>query len=231
MRKIGIAESLLFGTLFVIILAAAIATTVLLFGALPLGDFRGLVLVAATIVFGYLYSFLIYRLFLKIHPLREGEIMEKSKEEFGYHVYLLFYLILFYPLMRSGFMPVPLMRLVYLALGARLGANTYSSGIILDPPFIEIGSNSIVGQYALLVPHVIEGRRLAHYKIRVGNNVTVGAHAVVLSGVSIGDNAVVATGAIVPKGSVIGAGEIWGGVPARLLRKSADAAGSPPSMR
>src|SRR3569832_3001621 len=152
--------------------------------------------------------------------------MEKTKEEFGFHVYLLFYLILFYPLMRSGFMPVPLMRLVYLALGTQLGANTYSSGIILDHPKNKKNTKTIDNQYALLVPHVIEGRRLAHYKFRIGNNVTVGAHAVVLSGVSIGDNAVVATGAIVQKGSVIGAGEIWAGVPARLLRQPADTAGS-----
>src|SRR3569832_672021 len=113
MRKIGIAESLLFGALFVIIQIAAIATTMLLLGALPLGDFRGLTLVAATVVLGFLYAFVVYRFFLRVRPLREVEIMKKSKEEFGYHVYLLFYLILFYPLLRSGFMPVPLMRLVY----------------------------------------------------------------------------------------------------------------------
>src|SRR3569833_2826231 len=126
MRKIGIAESLQFGALIVIIMIAAIATTMLLLGALPLVDFRGLTLLTATIVLGYLYAFLVYRLFLRFRPLREGEIMEKSKEEFGYHVYLLFYLILFYPLMRSGFMPVPLMRLVYRARGARRGAGTGS---------------------------------------------------------------------------------------------------------
>ncbi|HYR05068.1 MAG TPA: DapH/DapD/GlmU-related protein, partial [Gallionella sp.] len=183
--------------LFATAACAALITTKLLLGRLPLGDFRGITLVGAAVLLFYLYAFAAYRLFLRLMPLQEGEIAEKSKEEFGYHVYLLFYLILFYPLMRSGAMPVPLMRLVYLALGARLGSNTYSSGIILDPPFIEIGSDSIIGQYALLVPHVIEGRRLAHHRIRIGNNVTIGAHAVVLSGVSIGNNAIVATGAVV----------------------------------
>src|SRR3569832_2283051 len=117
MRKIGIAESLLFGALFVIILIAAIDTTMLLLGALTLGDYRGFTLVTATIVLCYLYAYLVYLLFLRVRPLREGEIMEKSKEEFGYHFYLLFYLILFYPLMRSGFMTVPLLRLVYFVFG------------------------------------------------------------------------------------------------------------------
>ena len=91
MRNICIAESLQFGALFLIILLAAIATTMLLQDTQPLGDFLGLTLVTSTIVLGYLYAFLVYRLFLMVRPLREGEIMEKSKEEFGYHVYLLFY--------------------------------------------------------------------------------------------------------------------------------------------
>ena len=218
MRKIGIGEILLFFTMVLTMISLAILSTKFLLGGLPLGDFRGVVLVFGAIVFAYAYALAIYRIFMMVVPLHEGEIAEKSREEFGYHVYVLFYLIFFYPLMRSGFVPIPLMRLVYLALGARLGDNTYSAGIILDPPFVEIGANSAVGQYALLVPHVIESKRLAHYKIRIGNNVTVGAHAVVLSGVSIGDNAIVATGAVVPKGTVIGPNEVWGGVPARLIR-------------
>lgn len=157
-------------------------------------------------------------------PLPVGEIAEGSRGEFVYHVYLLFFLILFYPVIRSGFVPVPVMRLFYQALGARLGANTYSSGLLLDPPFIQLGSNCIVGQYAMLVPHVIEGRKLAHYPIVAGDNVTIGAGATVLSGVTIGNDAIVSTGAVVTKGTVIGDGEIWGGVPARLLGRREQAA-------
>ncbi len=218
MRKIGIGELALFFTLLLAIFSLAFLSTKFLLGGLPLGDFRGVVLVLGAVAFSYSYAIVIYRLFMFVMPLHEGEITEKSREEFGYHVYVLFYLILFYPLMRSGAVPIPLMRVIYLALGARLGDNTYSAGIILDPPLVEIGANSAVGQYALLVPHVIESKRLAHYKIRIGDNVTVGAHAVVLSGVSIGDNAIVATGAVVPKGTQIGPNEVWGGVPARLIR-------------
>ena len=221
MRKIGIEEVLCFVALFLAAIAAALLSTWMTLGRLPLGDFRGVTLLLVAIFFLYVYAIALYRLFMALVPLGEGEIAERSREEFGYHVYVLFYLILFYPLMRSGAVPIPLMRLLYLALGARLGNNTYSAGIILDPPFIEIGANSAVGQYALLVPHVIEGKRLAHYRIRIGDNVTIGAHAVVLSGVSIGDNAIVATGAIVPKNTVIKANEVWGGVPARLIRTGA----------
>src|SRR5687768_11012586 len=125
-----------------------------------LGDFRGVILIAAGIGFLYVYAVIIYRLFLHFFPLQQGEIIVDSTQEFIYHIYLLFYLILFYPIMRSGFVPVPLIRIIYLSLGAHLGRNTYSSGILFDPPFIHIGDNTIVGQYALLVPHAIEGTKL-----------------------------------------------------------------------
>ncbi len=218
MRKIRFGQIAVFMMLFLVALGASVFTTAILFGSLPLGDFRGIVLVLVGILFLYIYAIVLYRLFLRLFPFEAGVVDPDSRAEFSYHVYLLFYLILFYPLMRSGFMPVPLMRLVYQALGAHLGANTYSSGIILDPPFIEIGDNTLIGQYALIVPHVIENDRLAHYPVRIGSNVTIGAHSVVLAGVTIGDGALVATGAVVKKGTEIGAGEVWGGVPARLVR-------------
>lgn len=218
MRKIRIHEILTFLGLLLIILCLGISSAWLLFGCLPLGDFRGIVLVFTALLCVYLYAFAIHRIFLAAFPIPSGEIARGSREEFSYHVYLLFYLILFYPILRSGFMPVPLMRLVYQVLGAKLGENTYSSGIILDPKFVSMGDHCLVGQYALLVPHVIEGEKLAHYAIEIGNHVTIGAHAVVLAGVKISDRAIVATGAIVTKGTVIGADEVWGGVPAKRLK-------------
>lgn len=52
--------------------------------------------------------------------------------------------------------------------------------------------------------------------IRVGDDVWIGSHVVVLDGVSVGDSAVLAAGAVVTKD--VPAGAIVGGNPARLLR-------------
>lgn len=217
MRKVTFAQALAFALLISVALLLAAGTVALALGDLPLGDFRGVLLLLAGAALFFGYAVAVYRAFLWVFPLRAGEIAEGSQQEFVYHVYVLFYVFVFYTLMRTGFTPAPVMRLVYLALGARLGPNTYSQGILLDPPFVEIGANSVVGQFALIIPHVIEGRKLAHYPVRIGDNVTIGAHAVVLAGTEIGDGALVATGAIVPKGTRIGAGETWGGVPARRI--------------
>lgn len=219
MRKITIYQILLFLFLLVLMVSLGIQSAEFLGKYLPAGDFRGIVLFFLTIFFVYLYAFIVYRLiFLKIAPLQTGEIPKNSQQEFIYHLYLLFFLILFYPVMRGGFMPVPIMKLVYQMLGAKLGENTYSSGIILDPIFVTVGNNSIIGQYALIIPHVIEREKLAHYNIKIGNNVTIGAHSVIMTNVTIEDNAIVSVGAVVTKNTHIGEGEVWGGVPARRLK-------------
>lgn len=217
MRQIRFPEIATFSAFLTLVFLLTILCTAIVQRILPAFELRVIAVSIAFLFFSYVFSIIAYRTVLRIWPLMDGEIGHGTREEFGYHLYLLFNLILFYPILRSGFVPVPLMRINYQLLGARLGANTYSSGIMFDPPLIRIGRDCIVGQSSLLIPHVIEGQRLAHYTIRIGDNVTIGAQAVVLAGVSIGDHAIVAIGAVVPKGTIIGVGEVWGGMPARKL--------------
>lgn len=219
MRQISLGQILSFSTLLSTILALAVGSTWLLLGDLPLEDFRGVTLALAALVLTYLWAFLIYRLFLLVMPLKEGDIPEGSREEFVAQVDTLFYLMLFYPLIRTHFLPVPLLRLVYLALGAKLGRNTYIAGVVLDPPLTFMGDNCLIGHDAVLFSHAIEGRHFSLSAIRIGNDVTIGATAVLMSGVTIGDGAIVSAGAVVIKGTRIGAGETWGGVPAKLLHR------------
>lgn len=224
MRAIKFCQVAVFLWLLLVIVALAIGTTLLVVDRLPLGDFRGVTLVLAAVLLIYLYAFLVYRLFLLALPLPEGEVVEHSRDELAANVNSLFYLLLFNSLICTHFVPVPLQRLIYLALGARLGTNTYSAGALLDPPLTRIGSNTIIGHEAVVFAHVVEGARLELWPVQIGNTVTIGAKAVVMAGVQIGDNAIVSTGAVVTKNTRIGAGEVWGGIPARKLKSAADAA-------
>ncbi|MYN41966.1 acyltransferase [Duganella sp. FT109W] len=224
MRAIKFCQVAVFLWLLLVIVALAIGTTLLVIDRLPLGDFRGVTLVLAAVLLIYLYAFLVYRLFLLALPLPEGEVVEHSRDELAANVNSLFYLLLFNSLICTHFIPVPLQRLIYLALGARLGTNTYSAGALLDPPLTRIGSNTIIGHEAVVFAHVVEGARLELWPVQIGNTVTIGAKAVVMAGVQIGDNAIVSTGAVVTKNTRIGAGEVWGGIPARKLKSAADAA-------
>lgn len=217
MRVIRASQIALFAAYFGVIVALTLATGWLLARAIPPGDFRGVAVVALTFVAFYLWGFVVYRTFLAISPLQEGDLAPGSRAETIAQVDTLFYLLMFYSLTRTHFLPVPLLRLVYQALGARLGPNTYG-GVILDPPLTTIGRNCIVGHDAVLFSHAIEGTHFALARITIGDDVTIGAHAVVMSGVSIGDGAIVSAGAVVGKGTRIEAGEIWGGIPARRIR-------------
>lgn len=218
MRKITGLQISLFMLMLGFILILGIVTSYRLVGELPLGDFRGVTILISTVVFIYLWAFIIYRLFLRVMPLHEGELAEGSRAEFTAQINNLFYLMLFNSLIRTHFLPAPLMRVVYQALGAQLGDNTYSVGAILDPPLTEMGKNCIVGHDAVLFCHAIEGNRFALARIRIGSNVTIGASAIIMPGVTIGDNTIVSAGAVVLKDTQIGAGEVWGGVPAKRLR-------------
>ena len=86
---------------------------------------------------------------------------------------------------------------------------------------LEIGENSLIGGFSYLItvnhrtdqiglPVGNQGYRGGN--IKIGKNVWLGAHVVVLPGVEIGDNAVIGAGAVVTKS--VPAGEIWLGVPA-----------------
>ncbi|CDG83855.1 acyltransferase [Janthinobacterium agaricidamnosum] len=224
MREIKPAHIAFFIALLALIVVLVIASEACL-SSLPLGEFRGVLLFVVALLLLYGYALIVYRLFLLLMPLREGVVPHGTRAELVANVNILFYLLLFNSLIRTHFIPVPLLRLIYLALGARLGRNTYSAGVLLDPPLTHIGSNTIIGHDAVIFAHVIEGQRLELKSVHIGDNVTIGATAVVMAGVTIGNGAIVSVGAVVTKDSRIGADEIWGGIPARLLkRKGASAA-------
>lgn len=61
---------------------------------------------------------------------------------------------------------------------------------------------------------------LPYKKTIIGNDVWIGANVIIKSGVHIEDGAVIGAGAVVTHD--VGAYEIWGGVPARLIKKRFD---------
>ena len=133
MRKIGSGHVALFAVLLTLVVALAIGSGGAVVDAVALGDFRAVCLVALTIFLVYVYAIVVYRTFLVLFPLQEGSIAAGSRAEFAANIHFLFYLILFNSLIRTHFLPAPLLRVVYVALGARMGSNTYSVGAILDP--------------------------------------------------------------------------------------------------
>ncbi len=66
----------------------------------------------------------------------------------------------------------------------------------------------------------IKGHPATKGNVVIGNDVWIGTNVIIMSGVSIGNGAVIAAGSVVSKN--IEDYEIWGGNPARLLKKRFD---------
>jgi carbonic anhydrase/acetyltransferase-like protein (isoleucine patch superfamily) len=188
----------------------------------------------AAVVFGSWFSagVALHRLLSRLFPLPVGEIPVNSRAEYYYFALTLpFHFFLYFPLVFSGLVPVPLSRLLLRLFGARIGDNTYPAhSTIFDPRFVTLGRSVILGHHASIVPHVSEGRRLAHHPVRIGDRVTIGVNAVIFAGTTIGDGAVVAAGAVVPKFSRIGENAIWAGIPARPIGRTDEERTSGPSF-
>lgn len=112
-----------------------------------------------------------------------------------------------------------------ISLGARSYVGPFSFLASYQP--LTIGDDSLVGAYCYLTtgnhrrsrPDVpVHAQGYEGGPIRIGSNVWLGSHVVVLPGVTIGDNVVVGAGAVVTRN--IPSGECWAGVPARPIPAS-----------
>ena len=91
---------------------------------------------------------------------------------------------------------------------------------------IEIGKKSALGNHVELISaskffddptKPIEGIKIKTAKIKIGEGVWIGSHAVILPGVQIGEGAVIGAGAVVTKD--VPSFSIAFGVPAKIVRK------------
>lgn len=114
-------------------------------------------------------------------------------------------------------------RLLRLA-GINIGKSHVGQDVIFDnlhPECIEIGDNCAITYRCVIISHFVHMRKGCHIydygKVKIGNNVFVGAHSIICQPVTIGDDVLIAAGSVVVKD--IPSGEVWGGVPARFIKK------------
>lgn len=89
--------------------------------------------------------------------------------------------------------------------------------VIPEPYFLRAGHHVLIGDEAILSAHKVEHNVVTLEPIEMGDNVLIGARAIILPGAKIGSNVTIGAGAVVARGAVIPAGETWTGNPAAKL--------------
>jgi len=114
--------------------------------------------------------------------------------------------------------------------GMKIGKSHIGEQVIFDslyPENIEIGDYSAITMRCVILTHFVEvaekteqnkgGRIFVSGKVIIGDNVFIGAHTLICKPVVIGNDCIIAAGSVIVKD--IPAGEIWGGVPAKFLKR------------
>jgi len=73
---------------------------------------------------------------------------------------------------------------------------------------IEIGDNVSVGHNVII------------HGARIGNNVLIGMGAIIMDNASVGENSIIAAGAVVLENTIVEPGSVFGGVPAKFIKKT-----------
>lgn len=112
-----------------------------------------------------------------------------------------------------------MLRLGGIKIGKRcfIGSSVYWDGIY--PNLIEVGNDCIITSGTHILSHFFNTKEWVFYsgKVVIGNKVFIGMNTLIVNAVNIGDNAVIAAGSIVTHD--IPAGEVWGGIPARFIKR------------
>lgn len=125
--------------------------------------------------------------------------------EFGRGALLPFTILFFRPVVAKLF-------------GAKIGSDIALGGHLVDPQFVTIGCEAIIGQDSVITAHVITSGRIRLAAVTISDGATVGVNSVIMAGTSLGKNAVVAAGSVVPPDTTIPPGELWGGIPAKKIK-------------
>ena len=106
-------------------------------------------------------------------------------------------------------------------IGMRIGKNVGIAPEVLIDPFypelITIEDNVIIGWGTRILCHEFTETHIRFGKVHIKHNALLGAFSTVRAGVTVGEGAVVGMDSLLLKD--VPAKELWGGVPAKKIRK------------
>ena len=108
----------------------------------------------------------------------------------------------------------------YRLMGANIGTGVQiNSEYINDASMLTFGNGVVVGGGATINGHIVERGEIVLAPVTIGDGALIGGKSIVQPGCKIGEGSVVGSRAVVPKWTEIPSGEVWGGIPARFIKR------------
>jgi acetyltransferase-like isoleucine patch superfamily enzyme len=106
------------------------------------------------------------------------------------------------------------------ANGAKIARGVYvNTARLNDHNLLVLEEKAVVGGDAKLIAHLVERGYVRSQRVVMRKRAVLGINSVVGPGVEIGENSAVGALSFVPKGTKIPPNEVWGGVPAKLVKR------------
>ena len=152
----------------------------------------------------------------KVRPFKGGYYSIKAVPWFLHNG--LFYLV------RFTFLPfvtlTPFGILFLKAMGMKLGRHVFiNTEYISDPQLITLGDDVAIGGSVRIFAHYGGHGNLVVAPVHIEERATIGLAATIMGDVHIGADATLLAHSVLMPGSRVGKGEVWGGIPARRIRR------------
>lgn len=124
---------------------------------------------------------------------------------------------------RSAIFPSRIRISILRAAGIKIGQNCFiGANVYFDemrPELIEIGSFVTITSGTRIISHFFNPTPPRYYygMVTIGSRVFIGMNTLIVNAVNIGDRAILAAGSVITKD--IPSAEIWGGNPAKFIKK------------
>lgn len=146
-----------------------------------------LILILSSVVIAKIFLFFTNL----IHKPKQG-IFTVSKEDKDYCYWNLRAIIKKWPIWLIRQLSLPFFEiLAYIIFGIKTSFSNALDNAWVDCEFIELGKNIRVGQGSLIMSNMRVGNKLIVKEVKIGDNVIIGAHALILPGTKIGDNTII----------------------------------------
>ncbi len=100
----------------------------------------------------------------------------------------------------------------------RMGTAFFNAWV--DSEFIEIGNNSMIGLGAVILSAAVVGDYFIIKKVKIGDSVLIGAHAIVMPGTEIGNDAILGAMASTTIGQKLEKSWVYMGDPAKKFKEN-----------